>query len=507
MGQVSRHSAVFFAGTMFTAAAGYFFKVYLARVLGADALGIYALGMTIVGFLAIFNGLGMSQAAVRFVAAYSATGKLERLRGFLPRVLGLLLISNALLGALVLWAGPWIAVRFYRTPALVSYLGLFVAIMVLGVLTTFCGQVLGGYKDIARRTLISTFGATSLTILFTLGLIQAGMGLRGYIVAQVASATVVLCLLLVTVRRLTPPAARSLALPWPPLEREVFSFSTAVFGMDLLVFLIGQADKILIGFYLNPHQVGIYSVAAALVAFVPVVLQSVNQIFSPTIAHLHALGERRVLGEMFQTLTKWILGFTLPLGAVMILFARPLMQIFGPEFEAGWPILLIGTAGQLINCAVGSVGYLLLMSGKQRTLMKIQIVMAAATVLLNVLFIPRWGILGAAAAGAITTILTNVWSLASVRAGLGLFPYNRSYLRLLLPLLASIAAAFGVRIALHGLTRPWIPIAVALLLAYCVFVGIAVLVGLDDNDRTIARAAWERLRSTTFSSTPDSAAL
>jgi hypothetical protein len=42
MGQISRHSAVFFAGTMFTAVAGYLFKVYLARVLGAEALGIYA---------------------------------------------------------------------------------------------------------------------------------------------------------------------------------------------------------------------------------------------------------------------------------------------------------------------------------------------------------------------------------------------------------------------------------------------------------------------------------
>jgi len=38
--------------------------------------------------------------------------------------------------------------------------------------------------------------------------------------------------------------------------------------------------------------VGIYSVAATLVAFVPVALQSVNQIFSPTIADLHAAGAR-----------------------------------------------------------------------------------------------------------------------------------------------------------------------------------------------------------------------
>ena len=63
MGHISRHSAVFFAGTIFTAAAGYLFKIYLARVLGAEALGIYALGMTIVGLLGIFNALGLPYSA------------------------------------------------------------------------------------------------------------------------------------------------------------------------------------------------------------------------------------------------------------------------------------------------------------------------------------------------------------------------------------------------------------------------------------------------------------
>ena len=48
----------------------------------------------------------------------------------------------------------------------------------------------------------------------------------------------------------------------------------------------------------------------------------------------------------------------------MIIFAPALMRIFGPDFEVGWPVLVIGTLGQLVNCAVGSVGYLLLMSGQ-----------------------------------------------------------------------------------------------------------------------------------------------
>ena len=107
-----------------------------------------------------------------------------------------------------------------------------------------------------------------------------------------------------------------------PIEKEVISFSAVVFAMDVLSFVMSQADKILIGFYLDARELGIYAVAAALVTFVPIVLQSVNQIFSPTIADLYARGQIELLGRMFQTLTKWILGLTLPLDAGMIIFAR-----------------------------------------------------------------------------------------------------------------------------------------------------------------------------------------
>ena len=266
MGHISRHSAVFFAGTIFTAATGYLFKIYLARVLGAEALGNYALGMTIVGLLGIFNALGLPYSAVRFVASYSATARFDLLRGFLVRSIFLLLIFNVLLGGAVLLAGPWVADHFYHTPALSRYLGLFALIMIFGALTGFLGQVLTGYKDVARRTVITNFIGSPLTMVFTLGLVSAGLGLWGYIFAQVASAIVVIVLLVIAVWNVTPEPARAFSGRLAPIENEVISFSAIVFGVSFLEYLMAQADKILIGFYLNAREVGIYAVAMALVA-------------------------------------------------------------------------------------------------------------------------------------------------------------------------------------------------------------------------------------------------
>ncbi len=143
------------------------------------------------------------------------------------------------------------------------------------------------------------------------------------------------------------------------------TFSAVAFGIAVVDFALSQTDKIVLGYYLPAKQVGIYAVAMALVGFVPIALQSVNQIFSPIIAELHAVGNRLLLQKLYATLTKWIVILTIPLALTMVVFARPLMGIFGPAFQSGAAVLAIGAVGQLVNCGVGSVGFLLLMSGHQ----------------------------------------------------------------------------------------------------------------------------------------------
>jgi O-antigen/teichoic acid export membrane protein len=495
MGQISRHSAVFFAGTLFTAVAGYLFKIYVARVLGPDALGIYALGMTIVGFFGLFNGLGLPQAAVRFVAAYSATEQWERLHAFLRRAFGLLGTANVVLAAAMVVVGPWLARSLYHAPALIPYLHLFAVILILGAFTTFLGQVLAGYKDVARRTVITNFVGSPVNILFGIVLLSLGLGLRGYLMAQIASAAIVLLLLLAASWRLTPPQARQAPPSAVPMEREVFWFSAAVFGVSVLEFVLAQTDKILLGAFLDVRQVGIYTVAATLVAFVPVALQSVNQIFSPTIADLHARGEHALLGRLFQTLTKWVFGLTLPLAFVMIVFSKPLMRLFGTAFEAGWLVLSLGTLGQLVNAGVGSVGYLLLMSGNQTRLIRVQVIMAVFMVAAALGLVRPFGMAGVALAAALTSALSNYLYLRQVRVALQLSPYNRTYLHLLAPGIASLALTAGFRLLVRSLDlRPeWFWIGMALVVSYASFCGVALLAGLDSDDRMIVTAVRNRV--------------
>jgi O-antigen/teichoic acid export membrane protein len=494
MGRVTSHSAVFFLGTIFNALAAYGFKVYLARTLGASLLGIYALGMTVVSIASIFNTLGVSQAAVRFISSYSATQRFDLLRGFLARSISLLLVCNTVLAIAMLLVGPWVAIHFYHTPELANYIRLFTLIMILGVFTHFFGNVLGGYKDVARRTVINYFIGTPLTILTTVVLVAYGLGLKGYIAAQVISASLVLLLLLILVWRLTPEAARSFSGPLAPIDKETISVSATTLGLALLGFVMSHTDTVAIGRYRNTRELGVYALASAIVTFVCVVLNSVNQIFGPTIADLFAREEHDLLSRMYQTLTKWILGLTLPLAAVILVFAVPIMGIFGKDFEAGWIILVIGTIGQLVNSGVGSSGTLLYMTGRHRSLIWIQASIAFMIIVLNVWLVPVWGIVGAVLASAFANVVANVCYLIVVRRELRLLPYNSSYFRLVLPILGMLCVLFAVRQKMSGILPPWLTIGTALGLGYLVFIAIALVFGLNADDKLIARAIWTRVQ-------------
>ena len=162
--------------------------------------------------------------------------------------------------------GPWLALHFYHAPKLGPYLWAFAAIMLLGVLNMFLGQVMAGYRDVARRTLITHFTGTPANIAIAVLLISLGFGLTGYMVAQVASALLVLCLLAASVWRMSPAQTAK----WHRrlyIKREVVAFSSVAYGIAALQFLLAQSDKIVLGYYLDARHVGIYAVAMALVGF------------------------------------------------------------------------------------------------------------------------------------------------------------------------------------------------------------------------------------------------
>jgi O-antigen/teichoic acid export membrane protein len=401
-------------------------------------------------------------------------------------------LVSSTLGILLFLAREEIATRLFGEPALAPLLALFAGMLPLGTLGHLLDQIVVGFQQTARSKTISSFFTYPLLIALTILFLHLGWGVHGYILATLASSAAGIIVLGRVVWQLMP-ATTPEPTASPSLEPAVWRYAFSMAFLGIWAFLAGEADKLILGIYLPAASVGVYSVALTIAAFIPMLLTSVNSIFAPTIANLYAKGQHALLEQLLQTLTKWIFGLTVPLIAIVLLFAPELMGIFGKDFQVGGYVLAIVALGQIANVGTGSVGMMLLMTGHQRQLIQTQITSAVAMLAFYLLLIPGWGILGAALAQAIGLVIANGLNLWHVHRRLGMLPYPRSLLKLLGPLGVTGICLLGLKLWTMPGWTDLVQLSTSLVFAYSIFGVLALWTGLDENDRVVLDAVRGRM--------------
>jgi O-antigen/teichoic acid export membrane protein len=130
------------------------------------------------------------------------------------------------------------------------------------------------------------------------------------------------------------------------------------------------------------------------------------------------------------------------------------------------------------------------MAGRAKLTLATSILFLALSLLLDLLLIPRHGLLGAAIANAGATVVVNLLRLWLVHRVLGLGPYDRRFLR---PLAAGLAAGAAARLLpLPGLHGP-LELAVRCLLLGALYLGSLAALGIEREDRQVARDLLARV--------------
>jgi O-antigen/teichoic acid export membrane protein len=218
----------------------------------------------------------------------------------------------------------------------------------------------------------------------------------------------------------------------------------------LLAQALFWADLWVVGFYVSDPLVGTYAAVGRVSQVLLLFLTSVNLLFSPFAADLHARGQRERLDALFKSATRWALAATLPTVIVLWVAAADVLAAFGPRYAGGETALRILLAGQLVNVATGSVAFVLIMVGRTGLDLLDNAVAVALLVALAAPLSSSYGIKGAAIASAVTLASVNVLRLAQVARVVGIQPYTADYSRLVLPAAGCLAAALLAHVATDG---------------------------------------------------------
>jgi O-antigen/teichoic acid export membrane protein len=151
--------------------------------------------------------------------------------------------------------------------------------------------------------------------------------------------------------------------------------------------------------------VGFYNIANQLVTIVYSAAYRVGQVLFPAIASLQGAGRREEAETVMVQFSWMLVAGILPAYLTLALFAHDVLQLWvgGEMADAAAPALQVMTAGFSFGCLFAVPNFFLLGIGASRWLSLSSAVQGTAAFSLSLLFVPRFGVVGAALAVALST--------------------------------------------------------------------------------------------------------
>ena len=476
--------------------------LFITRVSGPGTYGLFTLATAVVEIATRFSIFGMDKSLLKFIPeelgdqthAGDGQGVARTVTpgGLYPLLASTFLTALVLSLALIfglLWTAPWLS-GILDDPGLERPLRV-IAWAVLPI--TFVTLLMASTKAlrIMRYDALVTGVALPLSLLLlAVPIIWTEDDASTLALAYGVSYGVGLLMALFLYRRHFRIFDSFLTRPGAAWKR-VTSFSAPLGLHDFVQYLALKLELFILAFFTSSVELGVYALAAEL----SFVIKKFRQIFDPILIPVMSSAlkgdESQRVEDNVARVVRWILLPGALYVGVLVVFSRPVLGVFGGEFAVGAGVLIVLCFGQLFNACTGLLDMAMMVSGRPSiNLLNISIVLITQTGL-NLLLIPRYGLMGAAWAALAAYVVVSLIRYGQSVVILGLHPLRRSQAKPLVAASVAVISTLGVRRVWGGADAPsmWLVLLGGFVLLYVL---VLFLLGLDDEDIALLKTVTAR---------------
>lgn len=440
--KLARGGALNLAGTAVTAVANLGVPIVVTRSLGRDAAGSFFEATALFMILINAGCLGADTGLLRHIPRARALGRQREVKSLLGAALvpaGL--VSLALTFLLIGFGRPIATLAVGRAPHQVGSfqhaLQTLAPLLMVAVVYTILMTATRGFGPIKPLVLVEKLGRNSVQT----GLVWASQvivpSLTLLILAWILPYAAALLVIAVWIVRLYRQMMRSAPKALTPVRRfrtvarEFWAFTAPRAASRILAMALQRFDILLVGAIRGPQDAAIYAAASRFLAVGLMFVQAIQQVMAPSISGMLS---RRDIGRatvMYRTTTAWLTAVSWPIYLVSAVFAPLLLKVFGGGYQRGAPVVVILCLSMLVATSCGPVDTMLLMGGRSSLSLMNTGLALATNVGLDLLLVPRWGIVGAALGWTTAIFVNNLLPLWQVHASLGTHPLGAATRRVI----------------------------------------------------------------------------
>ncbi|MCK4538384.1 MAG: flippase [Candidatus Krumholzibacteria bacterium] len=399
-----RHIGWVYSSRMVTAVMRFAVAVVVARTLGSEMVGVLTIASVVMGISERLLEMGLTTTMVRKMSMHLSRGEEQKSASIFQRIF-FVRISASVLFVIASWfVAPVIAERMFGNPALVMPLRLAgIGSLVWNVWNNTDGvlRAMEKFREVAIIDVISHVFRTVLILFFAWKAILSVEHTLIFNISQVLVAFAITSLML------PKSFFKGTSGGKYPLK-EIFSYSGWIYAFSIIFMVFDRLDVLMLGYFREESEVGLYGVAFTMIKPFELLPETLNTIFLPKVSKF----TKKI--EIFRYF-KETLKLTSIIGALCLLLifvARPLMMFFyGAEYEQ---------SVQLFQILVGAFILLTILNpfnliGHSINKPQLFVIMASINLVLNftgnIIFIPRYGAVGAAVVTLVSRVLGGLLGL------------------------------------------------------------------------------------------------
>lgn len=363
----------------------------IAKILGPSGYGTWSLALVTLGLVTPIAEMGLSTALVRFLAAEKSTREIQE--GFFS-VLSAMLCCGTAIGLILFFLANFLANTLFGDASTLPIIQVIAIIVPVRAINTVCLAFFMAFRQMKTYSLfilLRNLGEIALIA----GLVLSGFGIFG----------AVLSLLIASL--FTTGVALYMIVSQIGIKRPDFHYlkSYLKFGLPLLPtnffgWIVGMSDRYVIGYFLGITSVGIYSAAYSLGSFLSHFRVPLTRVLPPTLSKSYDEGKDAEVQSYLSYSLKYLLMLTVPAVFGLSLLGKQILRIFTTaEFiPSGYLVIPFVALSMLFFGIYATTGAQILRLAKKTNILgAIWGIGGLVNLGLNLVFVPRFGILAAAA--------------------------------------------------------------------------------------------------------------
>lgn len=399
--QFGKDTLIYSAGNLFIRFVSFMLVPVYTNVFTQDEYGTYSLIFTFIGFIQIFYNYGMASALMKFYKDDPS----EKTSVVTTMFISLAVTSVIFSGLLLAFSGPLVNLLFsHDRPDWLWYIAVILIFDTLSVramiLIRFENKPVWFSCVALANVIVSLFA----NIYFVY---MKGMGITGAILSTLISAGVSLLLVLPTILRNIDLSVFS-----PTLLKKMLSFGLPFLPAAVFQIIMDLADRYLIDWMIGREAVGIYNAGYKVGSLMLIMTTGFNLGWQP---YFLAKEKDPEAPNLFSRIAVYIVTLFALVWVTFILFSHSLIRInmggislIGPDFWSSASVIPIVMAGYVFLLFYDLFMPGIFFSNRSGLLPIYRAIGAGSNIILNLVFIPKWGIHGAAWATCISFGLMTV---------------------------------------------------------------------------------------------------